>query len=185
MKDLMKPYRLTPALDKLQYPVLATPKIDGIRCAIENGKARTFNKKPVANTWTRETLEMCADLYEGFDGELIVPGLDFNSVQSAIMSEHGTPNFRFAVFDIHNSTLPYIKRIEEVHKRVATIKRLGDISAISVFAVSPVLCRNQYELAAAWENFIRDGYEGAIAMRPDGLYKNGRSGLREQLSVKL
>lgn len=185
MKDLMKPYSKTPQLDTLRYPVIATPKLDGIRCAIENGAARTFNKKPIPNAWVNAVLEVLGPAIEGFDGELIVLNTGFNGVQSGIMSVEGRPNFRFVVFDIHDSSLPYKHRIEAVYKRITDLRRCEDLESMVVEAVDVTLCRNKEELQDYWTECIEAGYEGVIASAPEGLYKNGRSGLKEQLSVKL
>ena len=185
MKDLMKPYQKTPLLNTLCYPVIATPKLDGIRCAIENGKARTFNKKPVPNKWVNEALAVLGATIEGFDGELMILESDFNSVQSGIMTHGGKPNFRFMVFDLHDSPLPYKYRIEEVHKRIAEIHSCEDLYAQIVQPVEAKLCRNQMELQAYWNECVEFGLEGVIVNCPHGFYKNGRSGLKEQLSVKL
>ncbi len=185
MKDLMKPYQKTPQLNTLRYPVIATPKLDGIRCAIENGKPRTFNKKPIPNTWVNDVLGMYAHLTEGFDGELMLVDGDFNSVQSGIMSQDGRPRFRFVVFDLHNSLLPYKARIEQVHKRVAEVRKTEDLEALVFEAVTAKLCRNEMELQGYWNECVELGYEGVIVNAPEGFYKNGRSGLKEQLSIKL
>lgn len=185
MKDLQKPYNKTPPLNTLRYPVIAMPKLDGIRCAIENQQPRTFNKKPIPNKWVNEILSLTANLTEGFDGELIVVNNDFNGVQSGIMSAEGQPNFRFVVFDIHNLNLPFKQRIETVHKRVADLHRAGDLESLVFEAVEAKLCRNEMELQLYWNECIALGYEGVIVNSPEGRYKNGRSGLREQISIKL
>ena len=57
-------------LDALSFPVLATPKLDGIRCLKIDGRALTRSFKPVSNRSTREWIE--ANLPDGLDGELIV-----------------------------------------------------------------------------------------------------------------
>lgn len=185
MKDLMKPYQKTPPLNTLRYPVIATPKLDGIRCAIECGLPRTFNKKPVPNEWINTILAACGPAIDGFDGELMLVEGDFNDVQSAVMSHGGQPHFRFMVFDIHDSPLLYKQRIEEVHKRIAELHKCEDLESMVVQAVQAKLCRNQMELQAYWDECVQLGYEGVIVNDPHGHYKNGRSGKVEQLSVKL
>jgi DNA ligase 1 len=185
MKDLMKPYQKTPQLNTLRYPVIATPKLDGIRCAIENGVARTFNKKSVPNVWVNEILAACGPLIEGFDGELMVSDGDFNRVQSGIMTHGGQPNFKFMVFDLHDSPMPYKHRIEQVHKRITELHSGEELFTQAVQPVEAKICRNEMELKQYWTECIELGYEGVIVNDPEGLYKNGRSGLKEQLSVKL
>lgn len=186
MKDLMKPYSKTPDLTALKYPVIATPKYDGIRCAIENGVIRTFNKKPVPNKHINDVLKHMLHLIEGFDGELIVPGVDFNGVQSAVMAEHGKPKFIFVVFDLHDMPgVAYKHRIEEVYKRIGDIQALGWEEANVLQCAKSVICNNPRELNLTWQKHIDNGYEGTIAANPSGYYKNGRSGIKEQLLVKL
>ena len=43
--------------DALSFPVLATPKLDGIRCLKIKGRALTRSFKPVSNRFTREWIE--------------------------------------------------------------------------------------------------------------------------------
>lgn len=185
MKDLMKPYSKTPQLNTLRYPVIATPKIDGIRCAVENGKLRTYNKKPVPNRYVNQVLGQIIHFIEGFDGELIVKGTDFNGTQSGIMSEYGEPDFHFIVFDKHDSTKPYKQRIEEIALASKMLRDTGYEEAERIFNIGYELCRTAQELQYFWDSCVSLGYEGAIANSPEGFYKNGRSGLKEQLSIKL
>ena len=55
-------------LRNLTYPVLASPKLDGIRCIIRGGMATARSLKVIPNTWAREQLRGIPD---GIDGELI------------------------------------------------------------------------------------------------------------------
>lgn len=185
MKELMKPYSKTPALASLRYPVVATPKLDGIRCAVENGKLRTFNKKPVPNRFINDTLAPFIDLLEGFDGELMVHGQDFNGVQSAVMAKHGEPDFYFVVFDKHDVPYPYHQRGDIVAELLHSYKKFGFAELKRVQQVSSILCTSPQWLQKVWDEHVAAGYEGTIVANPMGLYKNGRSGLKEQLLVKL
>ena len=54
----------------LPFPVLATPKLDGIRCLKLGGKALTRSFKPISNRFAREWIE--ANLPDGVDGELML-----------------------------------------------------------------------------------------------------------------
>lgn len=185
MKDLMKPYSKTPALAALRYPVIATPKLDGIRCAVENGKLRTFNKKPVPNKFINDTLAPFISMLEGFDGELMVHGKDFNGVQSAVMARYGTPDFYFVVFDKHDVPYPYHQRGEVVAELLESYTKYGFVELSRVRAIESELCTSPAKLQAVWDSHVAAGYEGTIAADPMGHYKNGRSGLKEQLLVKL
>lgn len=185
MKDLMKPYSKTPDLASLRYPVIATPKYDGIRCAVEDGKLRTFNKKPVPNKYINDVLGYIIPAIEGFDGELVVKGADFNGVQSAVMSEHGKPDFEFIVFDLHDVKGQYRTRQLVLAEDLRLLHALGYVEGERVRQAPSMLCNNPEQLQQAWNKHIAAGYEGTIVADPYGHYKNGRSGIKEQLLVKL
>src|SRR5262245_6071036 len=87
-------------INKIRTPTMASPKLDGIRCVIRNGKPLTRTLKPIPNRYVRERLTGLP----AFDGELIVgsPVASdvWNVTSSGIMSEEGEPAFAFFVFDL-------------------------------------------------------------------------------------
>lgn len=68
----------------LPFPVLATPKLDGIRCLKIGGKALTRSLKPISNRFVREWIE--DNLPDGVDGELMLRNDTFSETTSA---KHG------------------------------------------------------------------------------------------------
>ena len=54
--------------EQLEFPLLATPKVDGVRALIVNGKLVSRSFKPIPNDKIRSVLEDM--LPEGADGEL-------------------------------------------------------------------------------------------------------------------
>jgi DNA ligase-1 len=92
-------------LNSLTYPLLASAKLDGIRCVILKGKALTRSLKPIPNDYIRNLLESHASCLEGFDGELYLHGVGYNEIQSAVMQHEGSPVVTFYLFDnIHRTT---------------------------------------------------------------------------------
>ena len=154
------------SLDQLSFPILATPKLDGIRCLLWQGKAVTRKLKPVPNRHIRATLE--ARYQENLDGELMIPGLDFNGVQSAVMSEDGNPDFQYVVFDVIDQELPYRERV-----------------TLFPECLQPALIENEAALLDYERQCLSDGYEGVMLRSPDGRYKFGRSTVKEGILLKL
>src|SRR5690606_22412947 len=74
------------SIEDIRFPVLASPKLDGIRATMVDGKALTRSLKPIPNHHVRMWLE--ANCPNGWDGELMLPRRadgtlpDFNEVQS-------------------------------------------------------------------------------------------------------
>jgi len=78
--------------------VLATPKLDGIRCLKVGGRALTRSFKPISNRYAREWME--ANLPDCVYGELMLRGGTFSQTASAIGGRGGEPDFVFHVFDL-------------------------------------------------------------------------------------
>jgi DNA ligase-1 len=162
-------------IEDLKYPILATPKLDGIRCLIVNGKAVTRNFKSQPNNFVRTYLEeFASEGYEGFDGELILKGKEFNEISSAIMSEDGQPNFTYVVFDLYDIT--------GYNNRMNLLACCPERTRIKF--LFPILINSEEELIAYEAKCLSDGYEGIILRSPNSPYKFGRSTIKEGYLIK-
>lgn len=159
---------------KLKYPVYATPKLDGIRCLALDNKALSRSFKPIPN---KHIFAMIAKLPNGLDGEIMV-GENFQNVSSGVMSEDGAPEFEYHVFDYVKSSLdrPYLERIED-------LKKLKLPAFVKVLI--PEKVNNVKELRAYEKKQLKLGYEGIMIRTGEGRYKEGRSGNKEGILLKL
>lgn len=162
--------------EALNFPVLAKPKLDGIRCLKIGGQALTRSFKPISNTFAREWIE--ANLPDGVDGELMLRGGTFNATTSAIGRESGEPDFVFHVFDFVSEGIdvPYACRVRE-------LERLPEWEHVA--KVLPVEICDAEEVAAFEERCLAEGYEGVMVRDPAGPYKCGRSTEREGWLLKI
>lgn len=160
----------------LPFPVLATPKLDGIRCLKIGGKALSRSFKPISNRFAREWIE--ANLPDGVDGELMLRDGTFSETTSAIGRRDGQPDFVFHVFDYvdESTATPYAERM----KRLAALPDHDQ-----VVKVLPVIIRNAAELATYEEECIAAGYEGVMVRSTHSPYKCGRSTEREAWLLKI
>jgi DNA ligase-1 len=166
---------------KLSYPVLVSPKLDGIRCLKVNGKAVTRKFKPVPNDYVREWIER--NLPDGLDGELMA-GNSFNEAQSLIMSKEGEPNFVYWVFDYVRERLdtPFISRYAALNTLVAS---LPNHVQQHIGLVEHKIINNFEELKDTEQYWVSKQFEGIMIRALNGPYKNGRSTLREEYLLKL
>lgn len=162
--------------EALSFPLLATPKLDGIRCLKLGGRALTRSFKPVSNRFVREWIE--ANLPDGLDGELVVKGATFSETAGHVGRAAGEPDFTFAVFDYVDGALdrPYAERM-------ADLERLPAFGRVD--KVLPVRLETQDELAAYEERCVGEGYEGVMIRTPHSPYKCGRSTGREGYLLKI
>ncbi len=101
---------------KIKYPVYASPKLDGIRCSIVDGKALSRTLKPIPNKHIQSILSN--SWLDGLDGELIVgnptsPTCYTDSV-SGVMAFDKVPNFTYYVFDHHGVSGSFARRFQEL-----------------------------------------------------------------------
>jgi len=160
--------------NKLQFPYLASPKLDGIRCIIRGGEVLSRSLKPIRNKFIVSKLKDLPDL----DGELIVGssyvGDVLNRTTRGVMSAEGTPSFLYHAFDtLHDLSAPFHRRLEQVpmqefvqHVPHTMIHSLADLQ--------------DYEASA-----LDIGYEGVMLRGPDATYKCGRATATENSLWKL
>lgn len=162
-------------LKTLKYPVLCTPKIDGIRCLKVDGKAVTRTFKPFPNKYVRNCIERVA--LDGFDGEVIVKGKQFNEVSSLVMSQDGKPDFTYLVFDYC---------IEPKEYYINRMERLSKLSVKSnIEYLLPIFINDESELLRYETNCLTMGYEGVMLRSIYSPYKYGRSTINEGWLLKL
>lgn len=164
---------------ELQYPLLASPKLDGIRVLIHEGEVFTRKLKLVPNKHIRSCLSTRE--YAGLDGEILTTGADdafaFRKTTSGVMSREGEPDFLFHVFDHLYTDGGFWKRYKELKKRV---KDLDHVKLVKHELLETPLDLLEYE-----EEMLEAGYEGVMIRSLDGHYKFGRSTWREGILRKL
>ena len=162
----------------LHYPVLVSPKLDGIRCLIVDGKAVTRSFKPIPNDFIRNYLETFTP--DGTDGELMLedPDATFSDVSSAVRKKTGEPNFIYHVFDsFSNLDSPFYARLHQLEQRVRTLPKIEYVQHVTVGCKASLLSIEDMFLAA--------GFEGVMIRDVAGKYKEGRSTIKEALLLKL
>jgi DNA ligase-1 len=168
------------SIHNLKYPVLATPKLDGIRCLIRDGIAVSRNFKPIPNKFIQATLTACGR--DGLDGELMIKGSNnFQEVSSAVMSQDGKPDFEYRVFDYVGRDLivPYINRMNDL---AAVVRAIGNPRVV---AVLPKMIEDTTGLEVYAAKCLDEGYEGVMVRTPESPYKCGRSSEREGYLLKV
>ena len=170
-------------LKALEFPLYATPKIDGIRCLLmESGELqanqpRTRSLKDIQNRHIREKL--AAKLPVGLDGEIWTHGATcFGDVSSAVMKRTGTPDFTFYIFDWFNRPGTYLARTEELRRHSMRWPEFCTVLA-------PIQMPSLKQLLKYEKAMLKQGYEGIMLRRGDGRYKHGRSTLNERILMKL
>jgi DNA ligase-1 len=177
MTTIFKPMLATDAvLEKLRFPLLASPKLDGVRAIVRNGVVYSRSNKPIPNKYVQGQL----NIFEHYDGELIVGSPTSETVYrdtvSNVMS-HDKFDFElsFLVFDhIGNQTQPYKFRAEQIEQGSPRVR-----------THTQSMVHSLEELITYEEECLELGYEGLILRDPNAPYKNGRSTVNEGYLLKM
>lgn len=174
---------------KINYPVVCSPKLDGTRCRIIDGKPISRSGKVIPNKAIQELFS--SGEFDGFDGELIVGSPTakdvFNRTTSQVMTINGTTDdLYYYVFD-NTSNLMQVDLTDTAYKyRLTESKvRCGDLNLDWIRLIESVVVLNEKELLTYESKFLAQGYEGVIIRSPDAKYKHGRSTLKEGGMLKL
>lgn len=182
--------------EDIQFPVLASPKLDGIRviCHHEMGPI-TRSAKPVQNKYIRQCLNH--PLLKRLDGEVIVGGVTdtnvFNTTQSAVMSFEGEPSFTYYAFDHYGElslNCPFSIRMHDVIDSIHRFQSALDLAnttlpGVNVVALEQVTITSWKELEVYEQEQLELGFEGVMFRKPGGKYKLNRSTFKEQILVKM
>jgi len=180
----MKGERLNPLcpvdMSKLIFPLYASPKIDGVRAVIREGCVKSYKLIDLPNRYTQSRFRNI----EGLDGELIInqPTLKnlFRNTNSAVMTEEGSPDILFRAFDcFQKPESSFEERLEHIELALdfAQSQFAAPVKQKKIKSLDDFL---QYE-----HDQVSKGWEGVMVRSPSGLYKFGRSTVREQYMLKI
>ena len=180
MEDFKPLLAVEADLPKLKFPVLASYKLDGIRCVIHPELGPVTRKlKPIPNVGLRAKL---AALPPGFDGELICGIANMPNVMqattSAVMGRHADfSDVCYFAFDYWLSPeVPFNQRLDQLVQRC-----LGTPAV----PLHHAMIYDMEELRRLEEQAASAGYEGLMLRDPAGCYKFGRSTQREGILLKV
>lgn len=183
-EPIRKPMKaeLAPDLSAITYPVLSTPKLDGIRCMKVGGRANTTSFNRVGNQFIADIIER--SLPDGVDGEITVVGETFSQMSGSIRRSTGQPRFLFSIFDYlyDKASDPYVERM----RMLAELFEDDYLSTSNTFEpILPIQINCAEELAAYEQKMIDAGYEGVMVRTPNSPYKFGRATVKEGYLLKL
>lgn len=172
-------------IDKLKYPLVATPKIDGVRAVWQEEALISRSGKPLPNYDLQCRIKLLTEIIgcQHFDGELVC-GTISDTTSSVMSKSVDSTNLQYIVFDVID--LPnegYAARLYDASRRVKEIQQSCGESWIKI--VKHQIVSNPDELLVFEQDCLANGFEGVCLRQPDSLYKKGRSTFKEQGLLKL
>jgi DNA ligase-1 len=167
-------------LENLRFPLLASPKLDGVRAIVRDGVVYSRSNKPIPNKHVQSLFTS----YEHFDGELIMGDPTAHSVYrdtvSVVMSHDKVEPVRLYVFD-------YVAKPHAKYDvRRAQLKAdMGKNVNKNVVLHEQTFIENLEQLLRYETQCLVEGFEGLILRDPNSAYKMGRSTANEGILLKV
>ena len=166
----------------VKFPVLGSPKLDGIRALVIDGVLYSRNLKPIPNRYVQKSLPL--KHMDGWDGELIVGSATaddcFRKTSSGVMSADGEPDFIFFVFDfIPKGDIKFADRYTGLKKNIR------DLNHPRIKVVPHEKLTDAFNMSDYEEKMLAKGFEGVMLRSFDGAYKFGRATVREGSLMKV
>lgn len=165
--------------EKIIYPCAVQPKLDGIRCCavgstLWSRTRKAINSVPHIDHALNELGLTKKDLV---DGELYNHDFkdNFEKITHIVGQKKDVdPEHKLVQYHIYDmpSDKPFSERLQELKKRFG--KKSG-LKSSPLKLVETIICNNEEELMEAFERFLAEGYEGAMARNLDAPYENKRS----------
>lgn len=177
--EIKKPFLAVDAdLDKVRYPVICMPKLDGVRGINLFGEMVGRSLKPHGNLYNHALFSN--NFTKGFDGELVldnkITSLSLcRDTTSAVNTYEGEPELHWWLFDYvtqETCELPYVERLKVLAHVVEGLQQYREGRLLHV--VPHVLAPDKETVLVYYGKWLEEGYEGAILRSPEGKHKNGR-----------
>lgn len=160
--------------------LMASVKLDGIRCTIFGGVAYSRTLKPIPNKFIQSEIYKHRNFLEGIDCEIIVgsPNAEnvFSETTSIVMSHDKQVEFNLYCFDTYHKTFDNVP----FKKRYIEMKHMFDHPEKHEFAMllEHIVIHDWTDVEKFEHDSISQGFEGIMLRDSDGLYKCGRSGTK-------
>lgn len=147
------------------FPALAQPKLNGVRCIKQNGKFMSRKGKEFTTLDHLEP-EVKSILINTPDGEIYIHGMSFQGIVRRLKKDRGTETdkLQYWIYDQINEDV-FDKRTEDIKNKFKNFK------GIKLVYVPTVEVKDEKELKALHDKWVKEGFEGAIVRNKKGLYK--------------
>lgn len=167
-----------------QLPVIAQPKLDGIRILIRDGIAWTRSLKPLRSSWVQSWVANNKKALEGLDCEIITGPATakdaYRRTSSAVMSydNEDALQSKLHIFDIWDSVEGYYDRYNDLLLQSAYWPDFCTLVDIE-------WCWSVEDIRAYEAKLLAQGHEGVILRNPNSFYKFGRGTPKEGQLIKV
>ena len=188
-------------LDEIQYPIMASYKLDGIRCIFYKGKILSRSLKPIQNKQLKEKFEPLRKYSEEYDvildGEIYSPKLTFQEITSFVMTQDFEDKKSVKKFGKVMEIPEHLKfycfdYVDEgmlldtwFSKRLDLAEKVEGLYPELIEFVNHEMMDDKLDVEIFFKDALDDNCEGLILRNPKARYKFGRGTLKEGIIYKV
>jgi len=152
---------------RMKYPCYGQVKMDGIfgRWSPDKKKFYTRSGNMIQGLSVLES-EMAEYKYP-YDGELVIPGMDFFKMNGLIRSFKETPDCKFYIFDAPHD-------IEVFERRLDWYQGMNILHKTKIVLMKAHLMQNDYDADTFYDKVLTAGHEGVVYKQPTAQYQHGK-----------
>lgn len=160
--------------ERVTYPCLVSPKIDGLRCIYERGELFSRKGNRIQGLqWLIDRLKaVVPDGVTRLDGEIVAPGANFDEISGKLRSFNETPDAHYYIFDmVLTDSRPLYTR------EAALTTWYNGLSMDGIRGFSPltsVTCQNEAQVLHEFDKALAEGLEGVMVKAEGSVYYTGR-----------
>jgi DNA ligase-1 len=176
----------------LKYPQLISRKYDGLRMVVKSGELYTRNWNFVPNDrlikiLTHPIASISEEKSFVFDGEFYSHEVTFQQIVRVASTRNAVvdASYGYYIFDVLTKH-EWVDENEPVYykRRDRYLRLLEKYKISNVFPVEQYLVTNAEQARNYYEQFVEEGYEGAMVRNIEGKYKHGRARVSQNLIFK-
>lgn len=155
--------------DKVCLPVYGQVKMNGIFGRWDTGALKFYTRSGKVITGVSHLIKECMEAgYPSFDGELVVPGVDFFTANGMIRSHNETPTCMFYVFDYPNPLCATRTRLAEYTRLIDTTR------TPHVHPLKYHILHTHAAIDAFYKTVLKAKHEGIVLKHIESKYYNGK-----------
>ena len=174
-------------IEKIQYPMLASTKLDGIRCIFINGEMLTRSLKQIPSKQLQKKFQNLKDYSKKngviLDGELYGLKMSFQEITHFVMTEDLSQKgevipdkLKFFCFDELESNKNMIfKDIPFIDRYNRLIWIANNLKSDNLILVKQEVVKSSSDIESMFKKALDGGFEGLILKHEDSFYKFGRA----------
>lgn len=152
---------------KMKYPMYGQVKMDGIFGRWDPSTKRFFTRSGNLILGLSQLESELHTIDAPLDGELVIPGLDFFTMNGLIRSFNETPDCKYYVFDAP-SNLPYADRVDD-YTEVFTAEPRPHVVPMKIHVLEHRVDTVQFH-----KKVMAAGHEGTVYKDPKSFYVHGK-----------